>query len=221
MDEQYSLQDDDDVDSASLSPISSSACLILSKLTLPSLTSSLLREIGDEAVWSLSTAKPGNGVEQIRDDCLDTYWQSDGGQPHLINIQFSKKASVSEVAFYLDYNLDESYTPRKMSVKIGMTFHDLEEIRLVEMNEPNGWVSIPLMREKDPMELGEDMEGEDWMAIRRPIRTFFLQICVLAMHQNGRDTHVRQVKVFGPREVRTESLIRFSTVEVTQFDTIR
>ena len=24
------------------------------------------REIGDEAVWSLSTAKPGNGVEQIR-----------------------------------------------------------------------------------------------------------------------------------------------------------
>ena len=25
------------------------------------------REIGYEAVWSLSTAKPGNGVEQIRD----------------------------------------------------------------------------------------------------------------------------------------------------------
>jgi hypothetical protein len=25
------------------------------------------REIGNEAVWSLSTAKPGNGVEQIRD----------------------------------------------------------------------------------------------------------------------------------------------------------
>jgi hypothetical protein len=30
------------------------------------------RELGAEAVWSLSTAKPGNGVEQIRDDNTDT-----------------------------------------------------------------------------------------------------------------------------------------------------
>jgi hypothetical protein len=31
------------------------------------------REIGSEAVWSLSTAKPGNGVEQIREFlCLTT-----------------------------------------------------------------------------------------------------------------------------------------------------
>ena len=75
-----------------------------------------LREIGAEAVWSLSTAKPGNGVEQIRDDNVDTYWQSDGGQPHLINVQFHKKMSIVEIAFYLDYNLDESYTPKKLSV---------------------------------------------------------------------------------------------------------
>lgn len=26
-----------------------------------------MREIGKEAVWSLSTAKPGNGVDQLRD----------------------------------------------------------------------------------------------------------------------------------------------------------
>lgn len=25
------------------------------------------REVGDDAVWSLSTAKPGNGVDQLRD----------------------------------------------------------------------------------------------------------------------------------------------------------
>ena len=55
------------------------------------------RELGSEAVWSLSTAKPGNGVEQIRDDNTDTYWQSDGGQPHLINIQFHRKMSLTEV----------------------------------------------------------------------------------------------------------------------------
>ena len=33
------------------------------------------REIGQMAVWSLSTAKPGNGVEQLRDDNIETYWQ--------------------------------------------------------------------------------------------------------------------------------------------------
>jgi hypothetical protein len=34
------------------------------------------REVGDlDQVWSLSTAKPGNGVEQLRDGNLETYWQ--------------------------------------------------------------------------------------------------------------------------------------------------
>jgi anaphase-promoting complex subunit 10 len=33
------------------------------------------REIGDLAVWTLSSAKPGNGVEQLRDDNISTFWQ--------------------------------------------------------------------------------------------------------------------------------------------------
>ena len=47
-----------------------------------------LREIGKEALcWQLSSAKLGNGVEQIRDQSTDTYWQSDGvSQPHLIQV---------------------------------------------------------------------------------------------------------------------------------------
>ena len=49
------------------------------------------REIGALAVWSVTSAKPGNGVELLRDDNLDTYWQSDGAQPHLVNIQFQRK----------------------------------------------------------------------------------------------------------------------------------
>jgi len=27
-----------------------------------------------------------------------------------------------------------------------------------------------------------------------------VQVCINSMHQNGRDTHVRQVMVFGPRD---------------------
>lgn len=33
------------------------------------------REIGDLAVWTLSSAKSGNGVEQLRDDNINTFWQ--------------------------------------------------------------------------------------------------------------------------------------------------
>ena len=80
---------------------------------------------GQQAVWSLSTAKPGNGVDQLRDGNLDTYWQvcarhsppamavrrcreasalaqSDGPQPHLVNIQFHKKMKVAELQLYCE-----------------------------------------------------------------------------------------------------------------------
>ena len=34
-----------------------------------------LVEIGDEAVWILSSAKAGNGIEQLRDCDNNTFWQ--------------------------------------------------------------------------------------------------------------------------------------------------
>jgi anaphase-promoting complex subunit 10 len=33
------------------------------------------REIGKLAVWTVSSNKPGNGVEMLRDNNLTTYWQ--------------------------------------------------------------------------------------------------------------------------------------------------
>ena len=184
-----------------------------------------LREIGAEAVWSLSTAKPGNGVEQIRDDNVDTYWQSDGGQPHLINVQFHKKMSIVEIAFYLDYNLDESYTPKKLSVRAGTTFHDLVEVQAVELNEPMGWVTVPLAAppDADGGALDDALEGAAPL-----LRAHFLQICIVSMHQNGRDTHIRQAKVYGPRRSLPGSLSQtaagvpeFTTIGFTQFSVLR
>ncbi|KRX10263.1 Galactose-binding domain protein [Pseudocohnilembus persalinus] len=62
------------------------------------------REIGDDAVWTLSSAKPGNGVDQLRDDNTNTFWQSDGTQPHYINIQFHKKmrVQVNKFVYHID-----------------------------------------------------------------------------------------------------------------------
>jgi anaphase-promoting complex subunit 10 len=36
---------------------------------------SSMREIGALAAWSVTSAKPGNGVELLRDGSTDTYWQ--------------------------------------------------------------------------------------------------------------------------------------------------
>ncbi|KAM9677465.1 anaphase-promoting complex subunit 10 isoform 2-T3 [Trichechus inunguis] len=90
-----------------------------------------VREIGSQAVWSLSSCKPGFGVDQLRDDNLETYWQSDGSQPHLVNIQFRRKTTVKTLCIYADYKSDESYTPSKISVRVGNNFHNLQEIRFI------------------------------------------------------------------------------------------
>lgn len=165
-----------------------------------------VREIGSQAVWSLSSCKPGFGVDQLRDDNLETYWQSDGSQPHLVNIQFRRRTTVKMLCIYADYKSDESYTPSKISVRVGNNFHNLQEIRQLEMVEPSGWIHISLMNQRT----------------NEPISTFMIQIAVLANHQNGRDTHMRQIKVYTPVE---ESSIgkfpRCTTVDFMMYRTIR
>ena len=74
---------------ASLSGRSIATVLVVVHATLP--YSQDLVEIGGQAVWSVTTAKAGNGVDLLRDNKEDTYWQSDGPQPHLISVQFQRK----------------------------------------------------------------------------------------------------------------------------------
>ncbi|KXZ49243.1 hypothetical protein GPECTOR_22g835 [Gonium pectorale] len=89
-----------------------------------------------------------------------------------------------EMHMHVDFKLDESYTPSRVSVRAGHTYQDLKEVRVVELEEPSGWVVIPLTAEATPHE---------------PLRAFYVQLAVLANHQNGRDTHIRQVKIFSAR----------------------
>lgn len=80
----------------------------------------------------------GFGVDQLRDDRADTYWQSDGQLPHLVNIQFQKKTTISDIYIYTDYKLDESYTPSRISIRVGTHFNDLQEIEVIMLTEPSG-----------------------------------------------------------------------------------
>ena len=178
------------------------------------------RDVGRDAVcWSLSSAKPGNGVDQIRDSSEETYWQSDGSQPHCIQVVFARRVAVSHVCLYLDFNLDESYTPKKVLIETGMTLQDLQTALVVELAEPVGWCILPLEAPSHPLDDEHDQPPL--------IRTHLVQITVLTMHQNGRDTHVRQVKLFGPRREDVQKgenpylQPNFNTVAMSQFSTIR
>ena len=166
------------------------------------------REIGAEAVWTLSSAKPGNGVVQLRDDQTETFWQSDGSQPHTVTIQFQRKQPVKMICIYSDFKLDESYTPAKVAVFTGNTSHDLTEVLVQDVEEPSGWITLKL-----PQQVSS-------AGVASCLRASVLQIRVLASHQNGRDTHLRQIKVFGPRAV-TAGVEPFTSSEFQQLASIR
>ena len=183
------------------------------------LESAELIELGGNAVWSLSTAKPGNGVDQLRDDDKSTFWQSDGIQPHVINVQFLRKVDLVQVSLYVDYATDESYTPKKISLRAGTCVHDLMDVAVVELNEPIGWVNVDVQQT-------DDMNETSTSVSTYPLRCHFLQIKIMVMHQNGRDTHVRQVKVFGRRRAAFETPLMalnnvYSSVEMSQFASLR
>lgn len=169
----------------------------------------LIREVGGIATWSLSSSKSGYGVEQLRDNSVDTYWQSDGPQPHLVNISFTRKITVKLVCMYVDYTLDESYTPYKISIRAGSSYFDLQEIEQIEMDKPTGWVMISLK------------DGND-----APVRACHIQIAILGNHQSGRDTHLRQVKIYSPVNNGPISAVSdvpngFSTLSMTQHCNLR
>lgn len=97
----------------------------------------------------------------------------------------------------------------RISIRAGTDFNDLQEVEVMDLNEPNGWVVIPV----------KDMND-------RPIRTFMIQIAVISNHQNGRDTHVRQIKVHSPaQDIRGPSAPyipkQFVTNEFLRYATIR
>ena len=58
-----------------------------------------------------------------------------------------------------------------------------------------------------------------------PLNAYFVQLAVISNHQNGRDTHIRQVKVYGPRQDTVQRLmahdVGFVTPGFLQFSVVR
>jgi anaphase-promoting complex subunit 10 len=156
------------------------------KTRFPLTGNSQRRDISAHGIWTLSSAKIGFGIQQLREDSLSTYWQSDGSQPHSVTVYFPRKASVSEFCIYLDFKSDESYTPSKISILVGNAITDLREVQNVELEEPTGWFNFAL---------GKVLGGN-----YAPAKTHYVQFVILQNQHNGRDTHIRNMKILGVRE---------------------
>lgn len=145
-----------------------------------------LVDIGALGAWSVSSYKAGSGVKELREDNPHNYWQSDGTQPHHLDIHFSKRVTISKIAIFTDFSLDESYTPSKITFLAGNGFHDLIEVSTIELNQPTGWTHIPF---DDKTDGGSDNSH---------LKTFLIRLLIVANHQHGKDTHLRSVKIYSP-----------------------
>ena len=92
------------------------------------------------------------------------------------------------MAVHTDYKPDEGHAhTTRISVRVGTIYNHLQEVEVVELQEPGtGWSS------EDPLKL---------------VRTFLLQVAVTQTTSRAatRDTHLRQVRVFSPVVTRTVS----------------
>ena len=100
----------------------------------------------------------------------------------------------------MDYKLDESYTPKKLLIRIGTCTHDLHDLVTIDINEPVGWVNVPLKSNNNTNTNNSDNNSDNDNNNIDYIKTFFIQIRFLAMHQNGRDAHIRSIKLYSPRK---------------------
>ncbi|KAG5088747.1 hypothetical protein JHK86_001359 [Glycine max] len=48
------------------------------------------------------------------------------------------------IVLYVVFKFDESYTPSKVSIRAGDGFHNLKEIKIMELVKPAGWVYLSL-----------------------------------------------------------------------------
>jgi anaphase-promoting complex subunit 10 len=78
-----------------------------------------------------------------------------------------------------------------VKILAGMHYNDLHEVARVEWQQPSGWMSIPLYDDgSSAIEEGE----------RSFLKTFMLQIMIVGNQQMGKDSHVRLIHVYSPRE---------------------
>ncbi|KAG8775135.1 anaphase promoting complex subunit doc1 [Serendipita sp. 401] len=170
-------------------------------------------DIGNLARWSVSSWKYGFGIECLRDNNPETFWHSEGNQPHSITLEFPKQVAVQKIIIYLDHKKDDSYTPEIIGIRAGTSLRDLQDVRQVNFEKPIGWVPFDVTND-----LNEDGIGT------KPLYAYVVQLVIVANFMNGKDTHIRGLRVVGPLEepvLDDTEVFPFISNEFKMYETIR
>lgn len=112
-----------------------------------------------------------------------TACRSDGPQPHKLTVYFIKRVGIRDIRFYVDYNEDESYTPTKIIFKSGTSENNLIQFATMDLSAPSGWQLVPIAGS------GGGPDGNTLVS-------YVFQMQILENHQNGKDTHLRSIKIY-------------------------
>jgi anaphase-promoting complex subunit 10 len=127
------------------------------------------REITKSALWTVSTVKGGYAISSMFNRSKEDFWQSDAIPSHWIGTQFSEQTFISKLSIFLAVDKDDTYTPVELVISIG----------------------------NDPTSLTEPLRLQGWVDIDLNISTIFLKVSVTKNHQGGRDSRIRQIRLFG------------------------
>jgi anaphase-promoting complex subunit 10 len=114
---------------------------------------------------------------------LTIHDRSDGQQPHVLTIHFLRRVEIRAIRFYVDYNQDESYTPTHVVFYAGTGHHDLIQFAEIPLANPVGWQDVPIA-------------GSGGGADGNSLCCWIVQMHVKENHQNGKDTHIRGIKIY-------------------------
>ena len=98
-------------------------------------------------------------------------------------MHFIRLVTIRRIRFYVDYNEDESYTPTRIRILAGTGWHDLIPLTEMFLERPEGWQDVPLA-------------GAGAGPDENSLACWIFQLVILENHQNGKDTHIRGLKVY-------------------------
>lgn len=120
----------------------------------------------------LSSFKREHSLRELLSKDTSEYWASDDVLPHSIQISFDRVRYIQSVQLFLSFTQDDSYTPEKIEIRCGLTREAIRPISSVTLVEPEGLFTMNVAR-----------------------RCLYIQIIINANHQEGKDTHIRHLKV--------------------------
>lgn len=148
-------------------------------------------DCADRAVWSVSTAKHGCGVQNLLDwHVSSTFWQSDGLVPHSVILQFRELMPIAYVEVLTNAD-DESYAPLLVELRGGVQ-EGCADVLIASRELPKGWCRMYTWSKTG---WGEPEAEEDEDPRDRFFWCTVLELRVLENHSRGRDCRIRGMRV--------------------------